>query len=123
MANPTPEEIQLFLSSLGDDTLAKDLQRQIDAARELRNYRPPTTNVLPGGNVVANVPGVIGNWVERGRAAKDEEKAQAKQDEMLKNQQKITADYFNKLYGNAQASPLVSSAAYGPQPFKDGGVI
>jgi hypothetical protein len=119
MNNPTPEEIQLFLSSLGDDSLAADLQRQIEQARALREYQAPAFTSA-GGVTVANVPGAISAMFQRGQGSAREAKAQARQDEMLKNQRKIAAEYFNKLYGNAAAP---AQTGYGPAPFKDGGVI
>ena len=121
MQNPTPEEVQLFLSSLGDDSLAADLQRQIDQARALREYQAPGFTSA-GGVTVANVPGAISAMFTRGQGSAREAKAQARQEAMLSNQRKIAAEYFNKLYGNTQgAAP--AATRYGPAPFKDGGVI
>ena len=121
MPNPTPQEIEMFLSSLGDDTLAADLQRQIEEARALRDYQAPGYTSA-NGVTVANVPGAISAMFQRGQGAKREKEAQARQEAMLANQRKIAAEYFNKLYGNTQrAAP--AATGYGPQPFKDGGVI
>ena len=108
MPNPTPQEIEMFLSSLGDDTLAADLQRQIEEARALRNYQAPGYTSA-NGVTVANVPGAISAMFQRGQGAKREKEAQARQEAMLANQRKISAEYFNKLYGNAPTG-------YGPKP-------
>lgn len=122
MSNPTPEEIELFLSSLGDSTMADDLERQIAEARALRDYRAPAYTSA-GGVTVANVPGAISAMFQRGQGAAREDKAKAQQDALLANQRKIAAEYFNKLYAQPQTGAASPQTGYGPQPFKDGGVI
>ena len=119
---PTPQEIEMFLSSLGDDRLAQDLQAQIDAARSHRNYQPAGSSVNARGITTPDYLGSISGMFVRGKGERQEKEAKARQDEMLKNQRKIAADYFNKIFSNAQTSPSASTV-YGPQPFKDGGVI
>ena len=119
MTNPTPQEIEMFLSSLGDDTLAADLQRQIEEARALRAYQAPAFTSA-GGVTVANPAGSIAAMFTRGQGKRAEAEAKAQQDAMLANQRKIAAEYFNKVYGAAQPQP---QTGYGPQPFKDGGMI
>lgn len=117
---PTPQEIEMFLSSMGDDTLAKDLERQIAEARALRGYQNPAFTSA-GGTTVANVPGAISAMFMRGQGDQREKAAQTRQDEMAEKQRKITAEYFNKVFGTQGAAP--AATGYGPQPFKDGGVV
>ena len=119
---PTPQEVEMFLASLGDDRLAQDLQAQIDSARALRNYQPAGSSVNARGITTPDYLGSISGMFVRGKGERQEKEARAQQAAIAEKQRKIAAEYFNKIFSNAQTSPSASTV-YGPQPFKDGGVI
>lgn len=120
---PTPEEIEAFLASLGDDTMASDLQRQIDQARALRESTLGTPGFTTAGGVAVANPGqAIADMFIRGQGDAKEKAAQAAQAAMAEKQRKIAAEYFNKAFGT-QSGSVPPQTGYGPQPFRDGGVI